>query len=167
MKWEDEEKAAVISSKTAKNIFNFRLVNINLNDWSNIFPLYFLWSSGFSFCQLRDLTYQVNFCAQTSWTMWQLYHISFLQSELFQVADTIILCWNSLYWMINWVGTQYFPFVFRYALFTYWLLSWANASNLFFWAFECMTHFMIIINVVGVTDTFLYSSWIVVTCLPF
>lgn len=32
MKREDEEKTALISSKTAKNIFNFRLVNINLND---------------------------------------------------------------------------------------------------------------------------------------
>ena len=60
-----------------------------------------------------------------------------------------------------------FPFVFRYALFTCWLLSWANASNLFFWAFEYVTHFMIIINVVSVTDTFLYSSWVVVTCLLF
>lgn len=83
----------------------------------------------------------------------------FCKMKCSRYLEQNILCWNPSYWMTNWVGIQYFLFVFRNLLYTYWLLSWENASSIFFWVFEYVTHFTIVISVLSVTDTFLYSSF--------
>lgn len=81
-------------------------------------------------------------------------HILFA-NELFQVADTIIFVLKFFVSDDKLGRNTIFPCFEICVIHLRWLLlSWANASNLFlsFWVY--LTHFMVIINVVSVTDTF-------------